>query len=307
MFKILIVLVFVSNNSLAKSIGIGVAWEGKSGMAQRVYSSFLDGLGEKKNKFNFEEAIELKSIEELNEKITEFEKSKKAVLLFRSSSFKRVSKKAISIPTFLGAGNNPIALGATDSMTKPSRNATGVTYYIPLKNHFKIFKSIFSQMKRIALFTEDGHPGAEVEIKETEQECIRYELECDFYSFKTDKELFTKTKSLKLKYDFIVLGAEDLIIRNTKKIISLALNTPVLSYSAKPVKDGALIGFVASDDILGRKLAQSFLEHFEKNKSISEIPFKVDDKPQFQINATTAKKLKVVIPFVILNASKIVK
>ena len=78
---------------------IGVAWKGKSSMAERVYKSFLEGLGDSKKKYRFEKKTELKTLDNLEQTIREFEKTKSSILLFRSNAFKLISKKPSKLPT----------------------------------------------------------------------------------------------------------------------------------------------------------------------------------------------------------------
>jgi putative ABC transport system substrate-binding protein len=307
MLNFSIVLCLISFSSLADEIKIGVAWKGKSSMADRVYESFLLGLGDSRSKFNFELKKNLKSIDKLDKTVKEFEKNKKGILLFRSNAYKYLSKSPTRIPSFVGAGNNPLALGITNDLKKPNKNATGVTYYIPLSRHYKIFKSIFPNMKKILLITESGHPGSSIEIKETKEQCQKYNLICSFIQVSSDKDLLTKLSKESSRFDFIALGAEDLVMRNTSKLVKLFSSTPVVAYASRPVKDGALIGFVASDKVLGHKLASSFKDYFLRGVKLSEIPFKVDENPEFQINEKTARSLKIRIPFEVLNAAKMIK
>ncbi|MCP4686465.1 MAG: hypothetical protein GY859_00340, partial [Desulfobacterales bacterium] len=83
--------------------------------------------------------------------------------------------------------------------------------------------------------------------------------------------------------------------------------TPVFSYSSKPVKDGALGGFVADDGALGYMLAQTVVDVLIKGKAIKDAPVKVDPDPKFYVNAKSAEALGVEIPYEILEAAELIE
>jgi putative ABC transport system substrate-binding protein len=66
-------------------------------------------------------------------------------------------------------------------------------------------------------------------------------------------------------------------------------------------------GFVAEDQKLGRMLAESLVDVVIKGKKIGAVPVKVDPKPMFYVNAKTAQKIGVEVPFQILQAATVVE
>ena len=81
----------------------------------------------------------------------------------------------------------------------------------------------------------------------------------------------------------------------------------MLSYSSKPVSAGALGGFVADDEKLGLILAESMADVLVNKKAVKEVPVKVDPNPKFFINVKTAEKLKLEIPYSILEIATIIE
>ena len=109
------------------------------------------------------------------------------------------------------------------------------------------------------------------------------------------------------KVSVIIIGNQALGIDNAENIVKAAGNTPVLSYSSKPVKAGALGGFVADDKKLGYMLAESVVAVLKDGKAVKEVAVKVDPEPKFYINAKTAEALKIEIPFTILETATVIQ
>jgi putative tryptophan/tyrosine transport system substrate-binding protein len=93
----------------------------------------------------------------------------------------------------------------------------------------------------------------------------------------------------------------------TEDIVSAANQTPVVAYSKNPVIKRALCGFVADDEKLGYLLAKSLVEVLVEGKAIDSVPVKVDGEPKFFLNAKTAEKLGIEVPFSILDAATIIE
>ena len=77
--------------------------------------------------------------------------------------------------------------------------------------------------------------------------------------------------------------------------------------TVKLVNYSILCGFVADDEKLGNMLAESLVEVLKNGRSIKDVPVKVDLDPKFYVNAKTAEKLGLEIPFAILEAAVVVE
>ena len=120
-------------------------------------------------------------------------------------------------------------------------------------------------------------------------------------------ETLATVKQYRGKVSVIILGNQALIFDDAQNIVAAADETPVLSYSSKPVKVGALGGFVANDTKLGHMLAYSVADVLTRGKKIKTVPVKVDPDPKFYVNANTALRLQIEIPFHIVEAATVIE
>ncbi len=291
----------------AGAIDIGLAWAGKSGMAERVAQGFDQGIAELAPDIKVEYKKELGSIELLGEQVKSWSATKKGLVLLRSNAAEWLGDNPTSIPTFIGACNHPAQLGAVDDMKAPKGNITGVTYFIPAKTQFDIYAAIIPDLKSVFLLVESGHPGSEVDRAETRDVCKDLDIEYNEAVCDSVYDAIAAVKENDGKVSAFIFGNQALLLDNAKAVIDAASKTPFISYASRPVEAGALGGFAANDIKLGYMLAQSVIDVLKKEKSIEDVPVKTDPKPTFFVNVATAQKLGVEIPFDILESARIIE
>ncbi len=291
----------------AGAVDIGVAWAGKSGMANRVTAGFEKGMKEFAPDIDIEYKKNLASIEELGEVAGRFQKEKAGMVILRSNGAKWLGKNPPSIPTFIGGCNNPVQLGAVKNMDAPEGNITGVTYYLSVAIPFETFQAILPDMKSVLLLVGRGNPSSKIDQTGTREICATLGLDYNESEVSSLKEAIEAVNTLGGKASAIIIGNQAAVIDNASEIVAAAGKKPVFSYSSKPVKDGALGGFVADDGKLGYMLAQSVVDVLIKGKSIKDTPVKVDSDPIFYVNAKSAEKLGIEIPYEILEAAEMIE
>lgn len=304
----LAILIFTAASSqLGFAASIGVAWEGQSGITNRVAQGFENGMKEFAPDVQIEYQKELDSIEKVAEFAVTWQKSKNGMVILRSSGAKWLGKNPPSIPSFIGGCNHPGELGAVKNFQAPEGNITGVTYFIPVEKQFDIFKVILPNMTSVLLLIEKGHPSSVIDQEETKAYCAKSGLQYHEQACATLEDLVKAVNEFKDKVSAIIIGNEALVIDNAKAIVDAAGNTPVLSYSSNPVKQGAVGGFAADDVKLGYMLAQSVADVVVKGKAVKDVPVKVDDAPKFFINVKSVEKHGIKIPFTILKAATMIE
>ena len=286
---------------------IGVAWAGKSGMSNRVVKGFDKGMAEFAPDIQIEYQKELGSVEDLAKVAGKWEKEKTAMVLLRSSAAKWLAKNPPAIPTFIGGCNNPTELGAVKDLKKPEGQITGVTYFLPIETQFEIFKAILPDMQSVLLLLEKGHPSSVIDQEATKDIAAKLGIQYHEKFCASPAEATAAAQEYKSKVSAIIIGNQALLLDNTDKVVQAADKTPVLAYSEKPVKSGALGGFAADDEKLGYLLAQSVADVLKNGKAVKDVPVKVDPDPKFFVNAKAAQNLGVEIPFSILESATVIE
>ncbi len=286
-----------------------VMWVGKASMQNRVLMGFLTRIKEIAGDLDVTVKKEIPDMDTAKALFNRYEKEMDGIVFLRSSGAKFLGKADPSIPCFVGGCNNPKYLGAVDNLDRPEGNITGVTYFIPYDERFKIIRKLFPDMKSLALLLEKGHPGSVVDREGTKAECNRLGIEYHEVLAESADELLEKTKKPAEKVDLIILSSTAMVLDNTVSLLAITnrTSTPMFSYSEKPVRAGAVAGIVAGDVKLGRMLADSVVDVMVKGKPVSEIPVKTDPSPRILINRAMVNVLNLTIPGTILNEAELIQ
>jgi len=305
---LMVLIGFLFNNTIAAAdIQVGLAWVGKSGMSNRVAEGFMGGVAELAPQIKLEVHKDLQSLDDLKGVVDRFQKEKKAMVILRSNGAEWLGKNPPVLPTFIGGCNHPKILGAVQNLEQPEGNITGVTYYLPVTSQFDVFQAILPKLDSVLLLAGKMNPSAAIDQAGTKEVCAKRNIQYIEVMAESKEEVLKAVAKHKEKVSAMIIGNQALVIDITKEILAAAGKTPVFSYSSEPVKDGALGGFVADDHKLGRMLAQSLVEVVVKGMKVAAVPVKVDPKPKFYVNAKTAQKIGVEVPFEILQAATVVE
>jgi putative tryptophan/tyrosine transport system substrate-binding protein len=300
-------LLIVSSAALAGDNDVGVAWFGKSGMANRVAQSMEARLAEIAPQIKLEYQKELADAAALELAIQDFQKNKAGMVLLRSNGAKTVGKVSPSIPAFIGASNHPGHLGVIQNLDAPEGNITGVSYALSAESQFSTFSAVVPHMKSVFLLLEEGHPSSAINDADTKAVCAKLGYKFQSRLFTNTDDLLAAVSAEKNNFSVFLIGSQAMVMDNTAAIVAAAGNTPALAYAQKPVKDGALCGLAADDAKLGALLAESVVDALVNGQSVSSIPVKFDTKPKLYINAAAVEKLGLEIPFDILSLAEIIE
>ena len=249
---------------------IGVIWVGKSLMTNNLVMGFLPRMRELAPDYKVTLFRELKNLDDAGKIFKECEGKMDGIVFLRSSGAEFLSMNKPTVPCFVGACNNPADLGAVSSLESPDGNVTGVTYFIPYPKRFDMIKSLFPTAKSLLLLLEIGQSGGPIDQAGTSDECMKRGIAYKEALASNVEDLVKKTQAAG-KVDLIVLSNTRLVRDNAVNLLPIAnaTKTPMFSYSAGPVKAGALAGISTDDFKLGQMLADSVVDVVVKRKPVA--------------------------------------
>ncbi len=299
----------VNSVSFAEQKRVAVMWVGKASMPNEVFIGFLHRQKELAPELAVTLKRELADMPEAERLFKSFEASMDGIIFLRSSGAEFLGKANPTIPCFVGATNSPLELGAIKDLNAPEGKITGVTYDIPYTKRFQVIKSLFPNIKSVALVTEKGHPGGIIDQKETSEECRKLGLTYHDVSGATVQELVDGMKNLAGKVDLFILANNKLVLDNTTNFASISYNTktPLFAYSERPAHNGAVAALVARNEFLGNMLADSVVDVVVKGKPVSKVPVKTDPNPEILINEASMKSLGISFSPAIMEKAGIIK
>lgn len=306
MFSVMSTFMFFSVDAVL-AINIGVTWTKKSDMASRISKGLVERLKELDPAINVEMKNELASNEDMEAVVSEFDKTKDGIVILRSNGAEWLASHPTKVPAFIGGCNHPATLGTIKNVKAPEGNVTGVSYYIPVNKQFEIFTAIMPELKSVLLLLEAGHPVSDLEYDDTKEVCDKLGIDFKAVRSKSFEDSIAAVKSNLGKTSAFIIGNNNLNVNHAEEIVAAAQNTPVLSYNKLPVEKGALGGFVADDEKLGRMLAETVVDVVKKGKSIKDTPVKFDTDPLFFLNQKTATRLNIEVPYDVLQFATLIE
>ena len=286
---------------------IGVTWYGQSGMAKRILGGMQERNEELGNPVTFKLDTEKADKAAAKATIEGFIADGVAgVAALRSTGGVLMKEMNISVPGFIGASNNPEQLGSVENMASPEGMITGVTYYLPHDTQMATFQNILPEMQNILLVTDANHPAGAVDRDGVMSYCEANGLNCKHVAVETKDQVVPTIQEHEGSVDAVILGNQAKVFEDTAKVVN-ATDLPVLSFSAKAVKEGALAAFAANDHKLGRYLTDSIVSVVVDGQSVGDVPVKTDEDPILSVNMTTAGELGVEVPYEILTTANIVE
>ncbi len=292
--------------SNAAALEIGVAWPGKSPMPIEVMEGFEKEFKALAPEAKLDVRKEL-SDQEFAKIVSEFDKTKDAMVVLRSNGVRWLIKNPTKIPTFIGGCNHPTELGVIENIDAPEGNMTGVTYFVPFETQFEVFGTVLPNIKSVLYLYEKGHATAPLEAAGTQKACAKLGIKYAEAGCESGEEAAKAAAEYAGKVSVIITGTQAKLADSTKAIVAAAGKTPVLAFYDIPVKAGAFAGVAANSVTLGKILAQSVVDVVVKKKPVSAVPVKFDPKPELVINAKTAKGIGLEIPYELLSLAKIIE
>ena len=297
----------MTTNMAAAADSIGVAWIGKSGMANRVVSGFQEQMKEIAPELLVDIQKELPDADALTDIVNDFSTKHEGIVFLRSSGSKWLAKNRTSVPAFIGGGNHPPTLGVVENMDAPEGNVTGVTYFLDHTLVMETFVAIAPEVSRLTVITEKGHPGGPIDAEGVRAACDNLFLECSFHEVQKGEGIADIVAEAET--DGFLLGNQAGLYDDEtafKSALEAAGDRPIFSLNRKPVEYGALASMAADDYKLGRMLAERVVAVVLDDKTIVETPIGRDPEPILVLNPAAAKRLGLDVPKQMLETAQLI-
>ncbi len=153
----------IGNTTISEAKEIAVIWDTKSAMVNELMMGFLATMRNLAPDLKITMYRERPNMEEAKKVFHDSEPKVDGIVFLRSSGAEYLASVTPKVPCFIGACNNPMDLGVIKNLSAPEGKVTGVTYFIPYSERFKIIKGLFPNVKSVALLMEAGHPSGPIE------------------------------------------------------------------------------------------------------------------------------------------------
>jgi putative tryptophan/tyrosine transport system substrate-binding protein len=234
------------------------------------------------------------------------------VLVSRGPSVDFTKTIRARIPVVFAYSGDPIAAGFGDSLRRPGRNMTGITFMaIELSaKRVEVLKEIVPQAKRIALLSNPEHAGELSEYRVTEEAARSFGAATTRYLVRSPRELPEAFAAIRAsKPDAMIVFPDSLTLARRKEIaeFAAAAKIPSMYGWSEFVDSGGLASY-------GPALAENFktlsifVDKILKGANAGELPIEQVRKIGLTFNAAAAKAMGLTVPAtILLRADKVIE
>lgn len=234
------------------------------------------------------------------------------VLVSRGPSVDFTKAVRDRVPVVFVYSGDPVAAGFADSLGKPGRNMTGMTFMATelCAKRVEVLKELLPGAKRIALLSNPEHAGELIEYRVTEDSARRVGAEVARYLVHKPEELAPAFAAIRAaKFDAALVFPDSLTLNRRKEIAGLAAQSriPCMYGWTEFVDAGGLVSYGPTINEGFRALAV-FTDKILKGGNASTIPIEQARSISLTLNLSAAKALGIrVPPALIVRADRVIE
>ena len=204
-----------------------------------------------------------------------------------------------TIPVVFVIGEDPKKMGMVDSLSRPSGNMTGTSFFELAGKRLEIFHALIPKVKTFAYLANPADPGTSTLQSDDVHAAARtLGLKLVVFTAKDESEItqaFANIEKQRIRAVHVQGGA--LFLSKREQIVSLALRQgiPVSLTNREGAEVGALFSYGASTTEAYRQ-AGVYVSRILKGAKTSDLPVIQSAAPYLVINLKTAKKLGITVP-----------
>jgi putative ABC transport system substrate-binding protein len=200
-----------------------------------------------------------------------------------------------TIPIVFNSGSDPIKLGMVTSLSRPSGNITGVTFFAAdlVAKQIDVLHQLIPGMKVVALLINPNSPEAARQPADAQEATRKLGIELQILNASTDAEIDGAFASLpQIRADALLVAAEPFFGSRVEKLVDLAARhkIPAMYYRREFVAAGGLVSYGTSTTDAYRQVG-IYVTKVLKGAKPADLPVVQSAKFDFAINMKTAKAL----------------
>ncbi len=203
-------------------------------------------------------------------------------------------------PVLFATVNDPIGAGLVDSLDKGKNNVTGLSDALPIKEHLKIYHSIYP-FKKLGFIYNGAEKNSITMLKITQKVCDEMGIELLPITIYNPAEVNMAAQSLVSRVDAFYVVTDNTLVAGITALITAAANNkkPVFSEDYTSAVNGGILYAIGFDYYkAGRKTGKMAVEIL-KGKKPDEIPVTFMEYPEESLmilDMDRAKALNIDIP-----------
>jgi len=217
-----------------------------------------------------------------------------------------------AMPVVFGYSGDPVDGRVVDSLARPGRNFTGVTFlsFNLVGKRLEMLKEVIPGLKRIAILANPQHPGEQGELRASQAAAKALGLTLDYHPVRNDAECDDALAAvLKSHSEALDVFPDALLMRYSEKIAAFAAKNhiPAISGWAQFAERGNLMAYGPNLRDSYRRLA-TYVDKIVKGAKPADLPVELPTTFEFVVNLRAAEALGIKIPqSLLLRADRVIE
>ena len=223
-----------------------------------------------------------------------------AILSTTSTTARALLDVTSTIPIVSAVTGDPIALGFTRSMSRPTGNMTGFTTFndTVASKQLEMLREMMGSMDKTALVWVPVNPQQVLLAKQTEEAAKGLGIALLSLPLNSADDIAPAlAKAERAKVQAIVVAADPLTVANARAIIDgcTARGLPSMHTFVFETRSGALMSYGA-DLSENYRLAAGYIDQILRGAKVVDLPFQEPTRLTLSINLGTARSLRIAVP-----------
>jgi putative ABC transport system substrate-binding protein len=222
------------------------------------------------------------------------------------------AKSVKTVPVVFGISGDPVEAGVVASLARPGGNATGMTFFAAVLagKRVELLKEAFPTISRIAVLANPGHPGEQLELKETQAAARALAVTVYYQTARASGDFSDAFNAIsRERANALITFPDALTLSHRKEIAEFSSKNrlPSISGWSQFVEAGGLMSYGPNLADSFRRLAV-FVDKILKGTKPADLPVEQPTKFELVVNLKTTEQIGLTIPpGVLARADRVVK
>jgi putative ABC transport system substrate-binding protein len=227
-----------------------------------------------------------------------------AIISTTSTTTRALVDATKAIPIIVAVSGDPIALGFTKSLSRPTANITGFTTFNDTlaAKRLEMLRELVPAMKTAALIWVPANPQQILLETQTKEAARVLQIELLSLPIQAVSDIGPALETARNQHaSALIVAADPLTTANSRVIIEgcVSLKLPAIHTFESETKSGALMSY-GIDIVESYRRTAEYIDRILKGARIPDLPFQEPTRLTFAINLQTARRMGVTVPATLL-------
>jgi putative tryptophan/tyrosine transport system substrate-binding protein len=227
-----------------------------------------------------------------------------AIVSTTSTTTRALADATLTIPIVAAVSGDPIALGVTKNLSRPTENMTGFTTFndTVAAKRLEMLRELVPRMNTAALMWVPTNPQQVLLETQTKKAAKLLQIELLSLPIQAANDI---APALAMAHDHhasaIIVAADPVTIANGRAIIEgcMSLKLPAIHNYETETKNGALMSY-GIDIVESYRRTAEYIDRILKGARIADLPFQEPTRLTLSVNLRTARAIGVNVPTTLL-------